>query len=53
MPEGEGNGTADPAVRIDWLLKQFPGSVSTSICNNDLSAALQTIAERRAGTVGP
>jgi hypothetical protein len=47
------NGTADPAVRIDWLLKQFPGSVTTSICNNDLSAALQTIAERLAGTVGP
>jgi hypothetical protein len=47
------NGTADPAVRMSWLLDQFPGSIDTSICNNDLSAALQSIAEKLAGSVGP
>jgi hypothetical protein len=47
------NGTADPAVRIKAVLDQFTTSTNTSICNNDLSAALQRIAERLAGAVGP
>ncbi len=47
------NGAADPAVRLKYVLDQFPGSVTTSICNNDLSAALQQIAEHLASNVGP
>ncbi|MGE0549330.1 MAG: hypothetical protein AB7R00_19825 [Kofleriaceae bacterium] len=32
---------ADPAVRLQWLLDQFPGqSVSTSICQADLTGGL-------------
>jgi hypothetical protein len=46
------NGTADPAIRIKYFLDQFPGSTNTSICNNDLSAALQKIAENLARVIG-
>ncbi len=47
------SGAADPGVRLKYFLDQFPGSVTTSICNADLSSALQRIAEQLAGTVGP
>jgi hypothetical protein len=47
------NGAADPGVRLKYVLDQFPGRSSvTSICNNDLSAALQHIAELLARVVG-
>jgi hypothetical protein len=46
------NGTADPAVRLKYFLDQFPGSTFTSICNNDLSAALTKIAEALARIIG-
>jgi hypothetical protein len=46
------NGTADPAVRIKYFLDQFNGSTNTSICSNDLSAALQKIAENLARVIG-
>ncbi len=46
------NGAADPAVRLKFFLDAFPGSTSTSICNNDLSAALQKIAEALARVIG-
>ncbi len=50
-PSGIG-GAADPAVRLKYVLDQFPGSTMTSICNNDLSSALQKIAEQFAATIG-
>jgi hypothetical protein len=39
-------GTADPTVRLSWLLGQLPGSVSSSICSDGFSAGLQQIAEK-------
>jgi hypothetical protein len=46
------NGTADPGVRLDWFVKQFPASTVTSICNDDLAAPLQQIADKLASSIG-
>jgi hypothetical protein len=46
-------GKADPAVRLKFLLDQFPDRNSfTTICNEDLSDALQQIAELLKEAIG-
>lgn len=41
-----GDGDADPAVRLNGFLDQFPErNTATTICNDDLSAGLEGIAE--------
>jgi hypothetical protein len=47
------NGKADPAVRLKFLLDQFPErNAFTTICNDDLSDALQLIAELLKKAIG-
>jgi hypothetical protein len=47
------NAGARPAVRMDYLLKQFPNrNTFTSICDNDLSSALTKVAQLLANVVG-
>ncbi|MCP4444471.1 MAG: hypothetical protein GY811_03890 [Myxococcales bacterium] len=47
------SGEADPAVRLDAFLKEFPErNTTTTICNEDLSDALTSIAERIASVLG-
>lgn len=43
---------ADPPVRLQFLLDQFPQSASTTICNNNLSDGLQLIAELLKEAIG-
>ncbi len=47
------NGDAAPGVRLKYFLDQFPNrNTFTSICNSDLSAGLQQIAEQLARIIG-
>jgi hypothetical protein len=47
-----GPEVADPPVRIQSFLDQFPGSVSSSICQADLSGGLAQIGERLRQSTG-
>jgi hypothetical protein len=47
------NGNAAPAVRLKYFLDQFPNhNTLTSICNDDLSGALEQIAQALARVIG-
>ena len=47
------SGKADPAVRLKYLLDQFPDrNAFTTICNDDLSDALQLVAELLKKAIG-
>jgi hypothetical protein len=48
-----GAGRADPAVRLTWLLDQFPErNAFTTICNENLADALEIIAELLKDVIG-
>ncbi len=51
--ESSGLGKADPSVRLKAFLDAFPGrNTVTTICQNDLSTALQQVAELLIEVVG-
>jgi len=46
------SGKADPAVRIKFLLDQFPHNAFTTICNENLADALEVIAQLLKEAIG-
>jgi hypothetical protein len=49
-----GSGVAAPAVRLNWFFEQFPDrSTVTTICNDDLSTALELVAQQILPVLSP